>query len=155
MSRQPKHPTLEQLDQLRAGLLDDRPQERDRLRVHLEACPSCQARHEPWQHLSKHLQQRTEPSTSARYQLQLARYRAVGRGVNFWPRWASPLTLAVAASLLVAVTLSLTLELGETQPPRGWSQSKLADDPDLYANVDFYLWLASHNGAPVSSNDDR
>ena len=46
-----QHPDPEQLDRLRAGLLDDQADEKRSLENHIEHCPSCQSHYNSWQQL--------------------------------------------------------------------------------------------------------
>ena len=47
------HPDTELLDRLRAGLLDDSIELKDRLEHHLVACPQCRSRLHAWEHLGR------------------------------------------------------------------------------------------------------
>ena len=77
MHNQP-HPDLEMLDRLRAGLLDDRPDERSALEQHIAGCETCRRLHlDGWQQLGPSALGPRLDTASLAGELQAARRRAL------------------------------------------------------------------------------
>ena len=138
--RSQRHPDPDQLDRLRAGLLDDQPETKAGLEAHIAACASCQDRCN-WQFL--------EPrnlgldADALQQSLRNARRQALQAGGRRRPYNLVP--YATAALLLIAVSIGIwTL-----QPDSGSQQQLAAQDsqmvPDIYEDLEFYLWLANQN----------
>ncbi len=146
------HPDPEQLDRLRAGLLDEHPDEKAAMEQHLNECSTCRAQDEGWAqlgtpqldtHLSRDALQRD--LLQAR-RVALASHRHSSRARTFTP-------YATAAALLVAVTIGLwTIQPGDESRPLLTAQS-IEAIPDTYEDLDFYLWLA--NQADTGSDDNH
>jgi len=136
-----QHPDPEQLDKLRAGLLDDQPAVKSALESHIGHCPSCQSLMNSWQQLGPTALGPQLAPESLGHSLRQARQqalRATGKGHSrtFMP-------YATAALLLIAVSIGIwTL-----QPDNGVQQQMAVQDsrmiPDIYEDLDFYLWLAN------------
>ena len=141
MNRHNLHPDTELLDQLRAGLLDDDPVEKAELEAHRADCKSCRQGYD-W---SGGLRPGAlaVPDPSAR--LDQARRRAL-QSAGHGRRLRRLIPVAVAASVaLVAVLLvkpALEPDAGNNQLAR----SENGEVPELYEELDFYLWLADHKG---------
>jgi len=141
MNRSERHPDSVLLDRLRAGLLDDAPEQKARLQQHLQQCPQC-----------RHSYNRTAnllPATPGlNRRLDDLRHQALAVPPAGRHRWQ--LSLAAAAALaLLAVTL-VNLQPGEQNTnPQIATRSQAT--PDLYEDLDFYLWLANHKGTGNSS----
>jgi anti-sigma factor RsiW len=137
------HPDTELLDRMRAGLLDDDIEARVRLEHHLAACPHCREKLNAWDHLGRNALGAwpvTDDRLSAR--LRLARQRAMTAGRQRHIIVRHPL-LATTALLLVAVSAGLwTLrhEFVDTVP---MTAQRAEEVPDLYEDLDFYLWMAN------------
>ncbi len=135
-----QHPEPDQLDRLRAGLLDDQPEEKAALEAHIAGCEICQER-DNWQLLQPGALGPDLNTDALQQSLRNARRQALQTGSQhrhhgFVP-WAS------AALLLVAVSIGIwTL-----QPDTGSQQQIASQDsqmiPDIYEDLEFYLWLAN------------
>jgi anti-sigma factor RsiW len=132
-----RHPDREQLDRLRAGLLDDEPDTRAALEAHIEGCPDCQASLQGWQQLGPDALGPAIDTARVEAGLRQARQIALaGTGHRRPMRYA---TLATAALLLVIVSAGLlTLNTGQQQN----TLQATAGVPEIYEDIDFYLWLA-------------
>jgi hypothetical protein len=136
------HPDTELLDRLRAGLLDDSIEMKDRLERHLAACPQCRGRLHAWEHLGRDAMG-AWPVTDKKLSvgLKLARRQAMTAGRD--RRMIRYPVLATAAVLLIAVSAGLwTLrhEFVDTAPMMARTSEEI---PDLYEDLDFYLWMAN------------
>ena len=146
MNRPDQHPDTEILDRLRAGLLDENPSQKAALETHLQQCETCRrACHWP----VAALQPNSTQSERLARQLDRARHRALQAPAKTSLRRFTPL-LAAAAIALVAVLVVKPLQSPESE------ETQLAVTgpgavPDIYEDLDFYLWLADHNDAPDSS----
>ncbi|MGB5607485.1 MAG: hypothetical protein WBN51_13275 [Gammaproteobacteria bacterium] len=143
-----QHPDTELLDRLRAGLLDDQADARADLESHLASCRACQARFDNWHQLAPQaLGPSLEPHT-IRNELQRARKQALNVQSHRTPALAA---YATAAVLLIAVSAGLwSLQPGSESPPQLTAQNT-EPAPDLYEDLDFYLWLANQEEGPASS----
>jgi anti-sigma factor RsiW len=143
-----QHPDTELLDRLRAGLLDDQADERATLESHLASCAACQARFNSWQQLAP---QALGPRLEAHKigdELQRARHRALNVESRPAPAYAA---YATAALLLIAVSVGLwSLQPGPVTPPQLTAQNT-NPAPDLYEDLDFYLWLANQEEGPANA----
>jgi hypothetical protein len=142
------HPDTELLDRLRAGLLDDRIEMKARLERHLFACPQCRGRLHAWEHLGRDALG-AWPVANDRLSagLKLARQRAMTERRH--RRIISYPALATAAMLLIAVSAGLwTLrhEFVDTAPMTAQTSEEI---PDLYEDLDFYLWMANQGDNKV------
>lgn len=130
------HPSDSELDALRAGLYDDRIDERAALRAHLDACGACSARVAIWNE-AKHALGAERPGVRA--QLSARRAAALAGTAAAVPRagWRVPMALAASVAV-VAIALGVALHTSENS-----NDSQLADTEtaDLYTDIDFYLWL--------------
>jgi hypothetical protein len=155
-----QHPTVNDLDRLRAGLLDDSPAEKNALTAHLEACASCRSRatrlhdivteaselqYEPW----------IEQALRARRAQALAgRPSGASRGLGKQYVWGP----AIAAALVVVVA-GLNFQAlfappgGVTSAPQVVAGAERANNaPDVYDDLDFYIWLSSQDEATNQGN---
>lgn len=137
-----QHPDSELLDRLRSGLLDDEPQLRSRVEQHLQTCPACRRSY----HWPASLQGAGRVSDA---QLDALRRQALAAPAQRTRRW---LPLAAAAALALAAVGLISL-LPSPQSPRApqVAVSEPNNVPDLYEDLDFYLWLADHKGSGDSS----
>jgi anti-sigma factor RsiW len=137
------HPDTELLDRLRAGLLDDDVETKSRVEHHLADCPHCRERLHAWKHLGRDVVGAwpvTDNRLSAR--LRLARQQAMRAGRQRRSILRHPL-LATAALLLIAVSAgfwTMRHEFVDTVPMMAQSGDEI---PDLYEDLDFYLWMAN------------
>jgi len=123
------HLTDEQLDRLRAGIDADGAE-------HLATCVSCQKRFNVWDETHPQPQPALAQALAARRHAVLA--QAPATSTRHW------YYSAIAATLL-AVGVGLYVFLPATQPPATVVAEKAQADnvPDLYADIDFYLWLTN------------
>lgn len=142
----PDHPEVAQLDQLRAGLLDNNPTVKSRLLEHVRDCFHC--RHavatidacvtpgQPDAHLAQQLRVRRQAALAG---------KAASRTTT--PRRHFLAAPAMAATMLLAVVMGTGIFLGLEPPPASTSPvlaQAPGDVPDVYADIDFYLWLSDH-----------
>jgi anti-sigma factor RsiW len=144
------HPDLEQLDLLRAGLLDNASDEKAALELHIAGCPECRAQSENWQRLSG-IMESPLMAESLQDGLRYARQAALtAKSAN--GRWLVT-SYAVAAVLLVAVSAGmLTMLTGEMTSPATTTQTAQTI-PDTYEDLDFYLWLANQDEGRPGKGD--
>jgi hypothetical protein len=146
------HPADAALDRLRAGLLDREPATRDALHAHLRECRVCQERAGLWSRATEVLDQgATERGLAGR--LDARRQRAL-RGVSTASRRRTPIAFALAAAVTaVAIGLGVFV-MNDRDDPDATVVTATAQSPDLYDNIDFYLWLmekhASEDASPNS-----
>lgn len=146
------HPADDEFDRLRAGLIEDA--EREALMAHLERCRHCQSRQRAWARVGESLDAGVrEPGLALR--LRARRERALrGEAAGSRGRRAA---VAVFATFVVA---TLAIGLGTwTYVEREAADLRFASgptareaDPDLYADLDFYLWLLKREAADESPN---
>lgn len=147
------HPDTALLDRLRAGLLDAGTEERSHLERHIETCPQCRAYLDGWKQLGPMaLGPELEPAGISG-QLRQLRQQALASAKR--PRLRNYQLLATAALLLIAVTVGLwTIQYQESDAPQMTAQGSDAV-PDLYEELDFYLWLAGQNGNDAPREDEN
>ena len=136
------HPDTELLDRLRTGLLDDNIELKDRLEHHLVACPQCRSRLHAWEHLGRDTMG-TWPVEDKILSVGLKQARRQVLTTGRHRRMISYPALATAAVLLIAVSAGLwTLrhEFVDTMPMMARTSEEV---PDLYEDLDFYLWMAN------------
>jgi anti-sigma factor RsiW len=155
MTNQPlshSHPDDATLDRLRAGLLDDTTE----LRAHVEACTVCRQRLAVWDRLARHLPASTPPDSALAAQLRARRQVALaglatGRasGGRYWtPGYLAMAAAVTAVAIGVGVFLALDHDGSDATPD---ALSAQADRPsDIYADIDFYLWL-TQEGLPENT----
>lgn len=145
------HPDSEQLDMLRAGLLDDTPGRKALLEQHLAGCRTCRVRAAPWQKLAAGLGDRLEPA-GIQEELRRARQSALSSTTGSRPGRRALIPYAAAAALLIAVIVGiLGLPTGTGHAPNKVAQTAQAV-PDTYEDLDFYLWLANQDeGQPAKA----
>jgi hypothetical protein len=145
-----QHPEPDQLDRLRAGLLDDQPAIKTALEAHIAGCTACQERCN-WQVLHPGALGPDLENHTLRQSLRNARRQALQSGSQ--PRSYRFIPFASAALLLVAVSIGIwTL-----QQDHGEQQQIAAQDtgtvPDVYEDLDFYLWLANQEDNGSTDED--
>jgi hypothetical protein len=146
-----QHPDPEQLDKLRAGLLDDQANVKAALENHIEQCPSCQSLMNSWQQLGPTaLGPRLDPE-SLDHSLQQARQQALRDTGKRHSRTFMP--YATAALLLIAISVGFWVAQPEYQDTPLVTADHSTDVPDLYEDIEFYLWLAGQNGNSIDSEE--
>ncbi len=136
-----QHPAGELLDRLRCGLLDDDPRERARLEQHLRHCADCRRAYD-WPNTL------LAAGDIPEARLQRLRRHALNAPVR---RARRLLPLAAAAALIVAVAGLVNLSHQSASSPPARVAAGGQKVPDLYEDLDFYLWLADHKGNRDSS----
>lgn len=142
MNSNSKHPDIELFDRLRAGLLDDEPALAGELQRHLADCAHCRGRTD-WNRISEILNASC-PVPEAR--LAQSRRAALSGRTTAPHRRIAAGPLALAASFAAVFILGVLLMPGHVPSPGKPDTQALADAPDLYENLDFYLWLTDHQG---------
>lgn len=141
MNKPERHPDTEMLDRLRAGLLDDQPQDKAAIEQHLQQCSACR-RQLGW---TAQLNE-TVPLPDE----QLDRLRRGALAAPAVKRHHRLVPLAAAAALAIAaVGLFHLLPTPERENPQVAASNQSV--PDLYEDLDFYLWLADHKAPGDSS----
>ena len=143
-----QHPDPEQLDQLRAGLLDEQVEEKAALEAHIEHCPSCQSLLNNWKQLGPEALGPQLDQQSLSHSLQQARQQALDSKDARQSRTFMP--YATAALLLIAVSIGFWVTQPEYQDTTLATVDHSQDIPDLYEDIDFYLWLAEENGSSIN-----
>ncbi len=141
MNRSEQHPDSVALDRLRAGLLDDDPSQKNTIEQHLRQCERCRRAYE-WPNGLRNV------TTELDERLDQLRHQALGTPPAHRPRRWLPLA-AAAALALMAVGLFELVQPPETDNPQVAASKQSV--PDLYEDLDFYLWLADHKGTGDSS----
>jgi hypothetical protein len=138
------HPSTLEFDQLRAGLIDHLPAERARLIEHLAACDRCRSL-ASWDRVLGALNDATLESGALQSDLQKRRRAALaGRAARRPIRHAPRLAIAAAlAAILVGAGVFLALPRPADTP--GPALTRNGAVPDIYADLDFYLWLSREN----------
>ena len=132
-----QHPSTIVLDALRAGLLDSHPERHAAVTAHLNTCADCRRQAALAPRLLRALDQQT---IDERLAAQLAARRRQALHGRRRAR-ATFLGLAVAATL-VAIAVGLgTIFLNDAKNPAPVAATADTPSPDLYADLDFYLWL--------------
>ncbi|MGB5440212.1 MAG: hypothetical protein WBN57_09985 [Gammaproteobacteria bacterium] len=148
-----QHPDPELLDRLRAGLLDDQADEKRSLQDHIEQCPSCQSHYNSWQQLGPAALGPQLDAAALGRSLQGRRRQALEQAETRHARTFVP--YATAALLLIAVSIGYWV----AQPGHQDTQLATAESgqeiPDLYEDIDFYLWLAGQNGNSIDNEDSN
>ena len=134
------HPTDRQLDELRVGILDERSTDHAAaLRAHVTECAVCAARVGLWDQTKDTL---SIERAGIRHALRARRAAALaGKGaiITRPVRWGLPMALAagVAAAALGLGVLLYTPDNTDD----GQLAAVAVEEPDLYTDIDFYLWL--------------
>jgi hypothetical protein len=155
-----KHPTTNDLDRLRAGLLDDSPAEKTALTAHLEACTSCRTRagnvgnivaaasdlrDDPW--INQALRARRAQALQGR---SSGTRSGLGKQYVWGPAVAAALVLAVVGLNFQAL---FAPPAGVSSTPQVVAEAGTANNaPDVYDDLDFYIWLSSQNDAANQGN---
>ncbi len=145
MNMPDQHPDSVLLDRLRAGLLDDHPHQKAEIEAHIQHCDACRQRYD-WPGILR--TDKTQDEFLNR-RLDGMRQRALlSHGKSALRRF---LPLAAAA----AIAMVTVLVVKPLQSPEG-DETRLAATspapvPEVYEDLDFYLWLADHETSRDSS----
>lgn len=155
MTNQPlshSHPDDRALDRLRAGFLDDTTD----LRAHVEACTVCRQRLAVWDRLARALPAGISPDSALAAQLRARRQAALAGlatdRASGERRWAPQYLAMAAAVTAVAIGVGVFVALDRDGPDVAPDALSAQADrpPDIYADIDFYLWL-THEGLPENT----
>ncbi|MDH3900207.1 MAG: hypothetical protein OEU51_04075 [Gammaproteobacteria bacterium] len=135
------HPDTEQLDRYRAGLLDAAVDEKSALEKHLAGCRQCRDQLDGWRQLGPAALGVRHDTGSLSGALEERRRLAMqAESRHRYPLFPS---LATAAVLVCAVSIGFwALQSGDTESPMVAAQNT-DSVPDIYEDLDFYLWLAN------------
>ncbi len=147
------HPDSAELDLLHAGLLDEMAEQKASLLHHLATCERCCLRAGRWKQIAHG---DTAEDTSLSRQLRERRHLAIeGRASKRSHRQVKTRFVVSAVAAAVFLSLGTFLGLGIWHPHQPTPSIARADNvPDLYSDIDFYLWV-SHEGAPVSGHENQ
>ncbi len=143
-------PTIDQLDGLRAGLLDDQPELKAKVEAALRRHPELAAQLNVWDRCAAELTDASSRAVAINNRLRLLRREAIcgrTRRVDRFQR-APVLTASALAGMMLVVGLGvfLTREATTTLPTAenvATNLSGTTEPPDLADNLDFYAWLES------------
>lgn len=125
------HPSDAELDRLRAGLT-----EATGLHSHVRICARCEQRLNLWPQVCATLAQTDGHLTG---QLAARRRRALdGKPAHARRR---PMVLAAAFATLAALTVGIGVFVQQGTAPTLPTTAQAEGVPDIYADLDFYLWL--------------
>lgn len=139
------HPDDSTLDRLRAGLLDDDAA----TRAHIGTCAACQQRLTAWDRLAQHFQASMASDGTIAWQLHKRRRAALsGRPAApaaVSPRWTNQYLAmaATVATLAIGLGVFFTLDLPGPDAVPNTVNAQAEGQTDIYADIDFYLWLAT------------
>lgn len=154
MTRQNNHATVDELEMLRAGLLDDEPARQARVLDHIAGCPDCEQRFAVWDRVVRQLDDGTRENTSLSRELRMRRQAVLaGQDRADHGRWRLPRVFVVAAAVIaLGLGLGLFTTLQSITPISipGFSRSNVKNISDFYAEIDFYVWLADQELTPSS-----
>ncbi len=145
MNRPDQHPDTESLDRLRSGLLDENPALKSELEAHLAQCKKCRHLYD-WPGALRAPDRHTD---SVENHLDRARQQALASTPVSTLRRFAPLATAAAVALVTIVSLNhwQANDTTETQMAGNTRQ----DVPEVYEDLDFYLWLSDHKADRDSS----
>jgi len=146
------HPDTGQLDRLHAGLLDDSPGEKLALEKHLANCQRCRDTLDNWHQLMP-VALGPDASSSGLSNDLLKRRRLALQTMAAHHFGAFP-SLATAAILVCAVSVGFwLLQPDNTESPVVAVQNT-DSVPDIYEDLDFYLWLANRKDSKDNRNTE-
>ncbi len=151
MAKTLQHPAPEQLDRLRAGLLDDGIDTATVLEAHIHNCPECQDHLRGWTRLQELAQSSEGDQALLVSRLQEARKAALSTATPAKKPLLQPI-LAMAASLMLVAGLVLWSPWSALDiAPDQIAQHQDEQGPDLYEDLDFYIWLAGHQDSSIAT----
>lgn len=133
MNEMTEHPSKETLDELRAGLLDEDRERSERLLTHVLHCDRCRSDWDRWGEIASAVPQLDPRSQAA----------MVNRALMTPPRGRHTWWPAVAVAVTLSIGLGVWWSLDGTDPGPQPPIAQQAAVPDVYEDLDFYLWLAN------------
>jgi hypothetical protein len=143
------HPGSAELDRLRAGLLDGDPARRAELEQHLRVCRMCREQVGLWSKVAETLD-RGASESGVMSRVDARRHRAL-HGFSRPVRRLTPVALALAATL-AAVAIGLGVYISHERTNPDVTAVANGEQGDLYADIDFYLWLMEQKANEDGSN---
>ncbi len=136
------HPTMKQLDEWRAGLFDEMPDIKQSIMEHISNCSACHRQTLLGQELGARIEHDSRADARLSDALKRGRRQALAGGSAPRRSRVDRMRLAYGAAL-VALVLGFgvfTYQDGGS-PILPASQQAAESVPDIYADLDFYLWL--------------
>lgn len=149
------HPDATELDRLRVGLLDAEPEFKQDLLDHLARCGRCRRAFAMADRVRVSLEEDLEAHVGLRAQLRARRRGALAGEASGRSSRTQPLRWALAGAALSALlALGIFLNVERTHPV-GPSMAVAQGEavPDLYGDLDFYLWLARERAGHAEDGD--
>ena len=144
MSSYRHHPDTELLDQLRAGLLDDMPAKKAELESHIQHCDTCRQRYD-WPAVLRS----GAAQSDLNQRLDRARRQALAVPEKSLLRRLVPVAAAAAIALVTVVLVNPLQDTGNNDLQLASSGEE--NTPEVFEDLDFYLWLADHTDTDDSS----
>ncbi len=151
------HPQNLQIDRLRAGLLDDAPQEKAQILRHVSGCVTCRSRMMRWNVAgAARLQRNSRLAGELRERRRLALDGKPSDRARH-ARAAQRAAAGIAATLVLMLGTVAGLDLRQLhdQRTRAPEAVRTTGVPDLYSHINFYLWVAregSQEGGPANQS---
>jgi hypothetical protein len=146
--------TADLVDQLQAGLLDDRPDLKARAEQAVANNPAMRHGHEVVRHSIRHLDESADNAVTINNQLRLRRREVLsGNAHRPAPRRAPRLVLGAAATVVLAVAIGWFSLPALNEMPNLLSGVDREDISDLADNLDFYVWLETRGQTPGQSRN--
>ncbi|MEE8429168.1 MAG: hypothetical protein V3S33_06670 [Gammaproteobacteria bacterium] len=155
MANTSQHPTPEQLDRLRAGLLDEEMDTATILEAHIPNCPECQDYLRGWTRMQELAQSSEGNQALLASRLREAREAALSTAAPAKKPLPHP-ALAIAASLMLVAGLLLWSPWSALDiAPNQMAQHQEEQGPGLYEDLDFYIWLAGHQDSSIATENNH
>lgn len=142
------------VDQLQAGLLDERPHLKARAEQALANNPAIQQGREAVHRTIRDLDESADNAVVINNQLRLRRREVLtGKMRRSAPRRAPRLVLGAAATMVLAAVIGWFTLPALNQVPNLFSGADREDISDLADNLDFYVWLENRGQSSVKSRN--
>lgn len=151
--------SIEQIDQLHAGLLDNTPHLKAQVEAALQQDQNLTAEYARWQQIRQQLESAEDNDVGLKNQLRLRRRSVLSGEAGKKPRRFTLPQMALATATSVALTLGVVLWFADQ--PHSTVVMQTIDDStqaivysppsgktgefDLTNNVDFYVWMERQN----------
>jgi len=147
------HPESEQIDLLRAGLLDDATEHKASVLRHLENCRDCRNRSARWQQIAGG--ESREGDALSRQLRERRRLALDGKGSARTRRQTTArlVLTGIAAAMILAIGTVIGLQVWRPQTPTP-NVAQATKVPDLYSDIDFYLWV-SHEDTSNGGHENQ
>ncbi len=149
MNTNTRHPGVELLDQLHAGLLDDQEKLKLQLETHLQQCEQCQQTTN-WRNITDH----TEMPAQLENRLESITRKALSQAQR--PKPTNHLIpVAAAASVIALLTATLLFNPARLNTDLDPAIQAQAEPENIYEDLDFYLWMADQKIKGRQSKQDN